>query len=117
MTAIDPRQALHAALREKLEPPRAGAGRTDTARIAARRSTGTLAQRIQCLSPDDPHRPRKAVRLFLEARITRELGTQLVNDAAFGLMLDAIQCQLEQDAETAAAVQALGEWLCAGGSA
>jgi hypothetical protein len=76
--------------------------------------SGTLAQRMQAIAPDDPDRRQKAVRLFLQAEMVREFGDALLNDPQFGTMLDAVQEQMARDEKTAAAVSALGELLLAG---
>lgn len=119
MTSIDPRHAIHAALREQLaalrERDRTGApAGTASSRVARQPVAGTLAQRIAGISPADPDRRRKAVRLFVESQIAAELGQQLLNDPGFPRMLDAIQARMQADAEVAAAVESLGEWLVAG---
>lgn len=117
MTGIDPRHAITAALHEQLAALRAR-GRTPPAVAtppAPRHAVaGTLAQRIAAIAPADPDRRRKAVRLFVESRIAAELGEQLLNDPGFPRMLDAIQARMQADAEVAAAVESLGEWLVAG---
>lgn len=73
-----------------------------------------MAQRIDSIDPTDPNRRRKAVRIYLEAVLTREFGSDLLNDPAFPQMLDAIQHQMQSDAQMSAAVQALGDLLLAG---
>jgi hypothetical protein len=119
MTLIDPRHAITAALREQLAALRER-GRSHappavaTARAQRHAVAGTLAQRIAAIAPADPDRRRKAVRLFVEARIAAELGEQLRNDPGFPRMLDAIQSRMQADAQVAAAVESLGEWLVAG---
>lgn len=121
MTTIDPGQRLAIALREQLaalrerEAGRAqGAARADRTQGAGAGGQVALAQRIQALPPDDPDRPRKAVRLYLEARLAREFGRGLLNDPALPQLLDAVQQQMDEDAQTAAAVAALGRLLVAG---
>lgn len=118
MTTIDPTgqlalamQAQLAALRERGRargPSSAHAGAVKDARVA-----NTAAQRIALISPDDEDRHRKAVRIFLQSELLREFGDGLLNDPQFGTMLDAVQEQMTQDAVTAAAVTALGEFLLA----
>jgi hypothetical protein len=82
----------------------AGASHVDAAAAA-------LAQRIAAIAQDDPDRRRKAVRIVLEAELAREFGAQLLNDPRFPEMLDAVQRQMQQDAQAARAVHSLGEWL------
>ena len=79
--------------------------------------SGTFAQRMQAIAPDDPNRRQKAVRLFLQAELVREFGDALLNDPQFGTMLDAVQEQMARDEKTAAAVSALGDLLLAGKAA
>jgi hypothetical protein len=74
-----------------------------------------MAQRIHAIAADDPDRRQKAVRVFLESELAREFGSNLLNDAAFSHMLDDVQHQMQQDAQTAAAVHALGELLLIAG--
>jgi hypothetical protein len=119
MTTIDPRHAITAALREQLaalrKRSRPGAlPAPATARSERQPVAGTLAQRIAALAPTDPDRHRKAVRLFVESEIAAELGEELRNDPGFPRMLDAIQGQMQADAQTAAAVESLGQWLVTG---
>lgn len=118
MTTIDPHHRLAAALREQLSArrQRGQAQRPSDAAhaLSERAASQVMAQRIRALDPTDPDRRQKAVRVFLEAEIAREFGTSILNDSAFPGMLDAVQRQMQQDAETAAAVQALGELLVSG---
>jgi hypothetical protein len=54
------------------------------------------------------------VRVVLEVELARTFGGAVLNDPAFPGMLDAVQEQMQADAQTAAAVHALGELLLAG---
>lgn len=123
MTTIDPHQRLAAALRDHLsalgqrgESQRLTRGNSAApgAERAARDSAQVMAQRIRSIAPADPDRRQKAVRVFLESEIAREFGADVLNDSAFPALLDAVQQQMQQDADTAAAVQALGELLVSG---
>jgi hypothetical protein len=129
MTTIDPGQRLATALRAQrgtvreagsAKPAAPGAPTASSASIApsVRRSPHTvspaMAQRIAAIAPDDPDRPRKAVRIYLEAELAREFGAGLLNDPAFAGLLDAVQQRLEEDAHTAGAADALGRLLAAG---
>ncbi|MEJ8838612.1 hypothetical protein [Ramlibacter sp. AN1133] len=121
MTTIDPSRRLAAAVRTQSaaarertvapaaagSPPRA-AGRSPCTVSAA------MAQRIAALAPQDPDRPRKAVRIYLEAELAREFGAGLLNDPEFPALLDAVQQRLQEDAQTGGAVEALGHLLLAG---
>lgn len=124
MTTIDPRssvvaalQARLAALRPKAAAAPAPAGAAGTQAQAAGAGAGAaaavLARRIAALDPSDPDRRRKAVRLFLEGELARTFGAALLNDPSFPDLLDAVQQQMQQDAQAAAAVDALGAWLVA----
>ncbi len=108
MPAIDPTSQLAslirgqvAALRRerakgapgKSAPAAAGASPTDSAPDLA----SVVAQRIRSISPDDPQRERKAMRMFLEAVLLAELGQNLVADPAFAVMVDHVQQQMESD--------------------
>jgi hypothetical protein len=122
VTRIDPELQLTAAVREQLAAlrERSASARTADAGhpgLAATRPGGlhaTLAQRIQAIAPDDPDRPRKAVRLLLEERLAREFGAALLGDPEFAAMLDAIEDRMSQDKQLAASVAALGQLLVAG---
>lgn len=121
MNTIDPSHGLVAALRAQLAALRertALRGEATAAAEAPRRKPHTvsaaMAQRIQAIAPDDPDRPRKAVRIYLEAELAREFGARVLNDPAFPGMLAAVLQQMEEDARTAAAVEALGRLLAAG---
>lgn len=121
MTPIDPSQGLAAALQAQLARARQRAPTPRSAGNAAaagsRRAgviSRTLAQRIAALAPEDPERPRKAVRIYLEAELAREFGASVLNDPEFPALLEAVQARLQEDAQTAAAVAALGRLLLAG---
>jgi hypothetical protein len=121
MTAIDPNQRLAAAmqlqlagLRERARVRGGAAKGPGSAPSAAATARAGLAQRVQAIAADDPHRRQKAVRVYLEGELGREFGEGLLNDPGFGQMLDAVQQQMQEDGPTAAAVQALGDLLLAG---
>lgn len=119
MTTIDPHQRLAAAL-EQLHAlrERARAHPAHTAAPSARAPPATLSaatlQRLARIDAADPDRRRKAVRLFLEGELAREFGDGVANDPALPQMLDAVQEQMQADAQMAAAVRAVGDWLLAG---
>jgi hypothetical protein len=118
VTTIDPRSPLNATLQAHLAQLRARARSTDAARgkpasAEVQSAAQALAQRVQAIAPDDPQRQRKAVRVFLEQELAQEFGPALLNDPAFPAMLDAVQDQMQQDAQAAEAVQRLGELLLA----
>jgi hypothetical protein len=72
-----------------------------------------MAQRIAAIDGAEPQRRRKAVRVLLEAELAREFGTALLNDPTLPQLLDAVQDQMQADAQLAEAVHALGDWLLA----
>lgn len=121
MTTIDPARRLAAAVRMQLgaarraATPRAGTqARSEAARSAPHAVPAAMAQRIAAIAPEDPDRPRKAVRIYLEAELARAFGAGLLNDPGFPALLDAVQERMQEDAQTAGAVQALGKLLLAG---
>lgn len=118
MTTIDPRQRLASALREQAAALRERApaqkGATASVTLASRDAAQILSERLRAIEPDDPQRRQKAVRLYLEAELAREFGAALLNDAAFADMLDAVQRQMEDDAQIAQAVDAVGALLVSG---
>ena len=126
MTSVDPRHRLASLLRSEVPVFRArrAAERPPThAGHAARTSRGrdaasVAAQRIQALSPEDADREKKAVRIFLESVLLQEFGAHLVHDQSFSEMVDAVQQQMQGDAQLAAAANELGGLLVAatGGS-
>ena len=119
MTTIDPSSQVALALQSQIaamkERARAkGSSPGQAGSTNERAISGTFAQKMQGIAPDDPHRRQKAVRFFLQAELVREFGDALINDPQFGAMLDAVQGQMAQDEMPAAAVTALGDLLLAG---
>jgi hypothetical protein len=118
MTQIDASQRLATALREQASAVRRhgqaqrlpGAPSTAISPDAAQ----VLAQRLRAIDPADPGRRQKAVRIYLESELAREFGASLLGDPEFAQMLDAIESRMRDDAEIAAAVDALGELLVTG---
>jgi hypothetical protein len=116
VTIIPPDPHFSAALQAQLGAlrERARAHARPAAAAPASNTPATLLQRISSISSDDPDRRRKAVRVYLEGELSREFGDGLLNDPAFPQMLDAVQQQMQEDAQTAKAVDALGDLLLAG---
>jgi hypothetical protein len=121
MAAIDPSDGLAAAARAQLAAVRARGDARNGERpsaVASGRSTCEVApalqRRIAAIPPEDPDRPRKAVRIYLESELAREFGAGLLNDPGFPALLDAVQQRMQEDAQTAGAVEALGRLLLAG---
>ena len=115
MAVIDPSDGLAAAARAQLAAMRArDAGRSGgrPSATTSGHSTGGVApalqRRIAAIPPEDPDRPRKAVRIYLESELAREFGAGLLNDPGFPALLDAVQQRMQDDEQTACAVEALG---------
>ena len=70
-----------------------------------------VAQRVRSISPDDPERERKALRVFLETVLLSELGPDLVNDASFATMVDHVQKQMNSDPDLASAARDAAQTL------
>lgn len=118
MTIIDPRSTLAVTLREQIaalrvrsHPPANASSAIGSPPRQAAEMLSVLAQRIRGLDPTDPERGTKAVRLFLEGELVKEFGDALLNDASFPELVDAVQKQMRDDREMAAAVDTLGAWL------
>jgi len=119
MTTIDPSASLAAAVRAQLAGVRerrasraaSGGERGERAAGGPRTVSRAMAERIASIAPEEADRSRKAVRIYLEAELAREFGAGLVNDPEFPTLLDAVQEQMQGDAQMAAAVEALGRLL------
>jgi hypothetical protein len=72
-----------------------------------------VALRVSALSPDDPHRQRKAFRLFLESVLMQEFGRGRLDDRGFGQMIDTVLERMESDTGLSAAMQEAGDFLLA----
>lgn len=70
-----------------------------------------VAQRVRSISPDDPERERKALRVFLETVLLSELGPELVNDPGFATMVDHVQQQMTSDPDLASAARQAAQTL------
>ncbi|WP_133116968.1 hypothetical protein [Paraburkholderia acidicola] len=111
MTRIDSAAQLAALIRQQIansrgaaslraRQPQAGTAGRRTAGESAKPSAGlaaTIAQRVAAIDPDDPDRPRKAFRVFLEAVLLSELGQHLANDPAFYQVVSDVQQQMQAD--------------------
>ena len=123
MTAVDPTNQLAALIRVQVASLRrrqeagkpaakSGAPAQATTRGEAPQDLAlVVAHRIRSLGRDDPQRERKALRIFLETVLVSELGQQLVNDPAFGAMVDHVQAQMEGDATLAEAAREAAQLL------
>jgi hypothetical protein len=122
VTTIDPRlqlaaalQAQLAAVRDRAQAPRRASAPGPAASTQAQGAG--MAQRIEAIDRGDPDRRRKAVRVYLESELAREFGAGLLNDPSLPQLLDAVQQRMQEDAATAAAVEAMGELLLSGAAA
>jgi hypothetical protein len=119
MTAIDASQRLALLLRTQVSafqaPPRAQRTRTGAPPAPGQPPdlATVVAHRIQALGKDDPDRRRKALRIFLESLLLEHLGGDLLRDSSFAEMVDAVQGQMEEDRDIAAAAAALTDLLLA----
>lgn len=122
MTSIDPRQRLAAIVRNEVaafreraaaqgaQGLRAG-GQGHALRPSRADLDALVAQRVGAIPADDPQRRPKAFRVFLETALLHQLGAGLIHDAAFPQMVEAVQARMQQDAQLAAAVEALASHL------
>jgi hypothetical protein len=119
VTTIDPHQPLAAALQAQVAALRERAAARASAGAPAKQASAqqplspAMTQRIAAIDGADPQRRRKAVRVVLEAELAREFGPALLNDPTLPQLLDAVQDQMQADAQLAEAVHALGDWLLA----
>lgn len=70
-----------------------------------------IARKVLAISPDDPLRQRKAFRFYLESILTRELGSQLVNDPGFDDLVEQVFQTMADDPQLAAAIYQAGDFL------
>lgn len=70
-----------------------------------------VSLRVRALSPDDPQRPRKAFRIFLESVLTQEFGRDRASDPGFHQLIDQVMHQMEGDEGLNCAVLQAGEIL------
>lgn len=113
MTTIDPHSRLATAL-QQARPLQRGQTKAESSNAAHRAAADVMAQRLRTIDPADPQRRRKAVRIYLESELAREFGHGLLNDPAFAQMVDAVQTQMQEDADTATAMEKVADLLLAG---
>lgn len=81
-------------------------------RVPIAKDVNTLvAQRVLAIASDDPHRRRKAFRIFLESILIHEFGDALINDPAFHTLVDNVQQTMERNTELLTAIDTAGEFL------
>ena len=113
MTSIDPHARLAALVRSQVRRTDA-ASRPAPAAAHARASPDAAAlavQGLRGLAADDPDRARKALAVYLEAVLLQEFGQGLLEDPAFPTLVQAVQEQIQQEPELAAAAQGAAEVL------
>lgn len=86
--------------------------RTSTTTSKNRDIADLIVSRTNAISPDDPNRASKAFRIFLESVLAAEFGIHLINDPRFFTMVEAVQKQMEEDAELKVSIElAMGNLL------
>jgi len=87
------------------EPNRASGAQGRAASDEASDTASLIAKRVQAIDPADPHKARKAFRIFLESVLLAELGESLINDPAFYQLVEQVQQDMESDAQLAEPIQ------------
>lgn len=118
MTSIDSTTRLAALIRQQIDTSQQASTlrekqQSSLKRAAIEESPGQtaaglralIAMRVAAIDPDDPDRPRKAFRIFLEAVLLAELGQELANDPAFYGLVDEVQRQMESHPPLLAAIE------------
>lgn len=123
MTRIDGASELVALIRRQFMPiqpqgPRKAsqpaaktAASKGTTRTPTQDTAALIAQRVRSIPADDPHRRRKAFRIFLESSLLNELGDSLVNDPDFYRLVDQVEEQMSADAQLSEAIDLAAEML------
>lgn len=113
MTHISPARSLLPLVRSQPTPGARAATRASggLATVVHGRLSATASRRIGALSPDDPDRRRKALRIYLESALLKEFGTSLGASAEFASMLDEVQQQMQRDDVLSASGRAAADWL------
>ncbi|GKS74654.1 hypothetical protein AVME950_07180 [Acidovorax sp. SUPP950] len=103
MTRIDAASQLSAIVRAQLE----STGRVRAASPARQReskevqnspgSEQPMLRQIRAIPADDPERRSKALRIFMEAVLTKEFGARLQVDPGFPHLLDQVIGQMQDD--------------------
>ena len=73
-----------------------------------------IAQRVGALAADVPDREHRVFRIFLEAVLAREFGTELLGDPEFDALIDEAQRRMSQDARLQEAMREAATRLLAG---
>jgi len=72
-----------------------------------------VALRVRALAADDPHRERKAFRLFLESVLVQAFGRDRLDERGFDQMVDTVLERMESDPQLHAALREAGNLLLA----
>lgn len=78
---------------------------------AAQSAQQMVMQRVLAIASDDPHRRRKAFRIFLESVLADELGKDLLTDPAYHRIVEDVHMAMERNSALAAAIDQAGEYL------
>ena len=73
-----------------------------------------VAQGVVAIPRDDPRRPRRAFRIYLEALLARELGIQHPEESGFQELVDRVLETMEADPRLQEAVTKAGDMLLRG---
>ena len=114
MSGITPTDRLAPVLRQALQAGRrraSGAAPPPPAKHGATAIPPAVLRRVAAIDRGDPQRRHKALSIFLESILMRELGAQLLDDAAFPGLVEAVQEQIAQDTELAQAAHQLADLL------
>lgn len=86
--------------------------RTSGQKALGERALQRMAVHVSAIPPDDPERPRKLFRLFLQSLLVDQFGEQVLLDPAFFAMLDEVHAQMESNPTIAARMKALVDgWI------
>jgi hypothetical protein len=95
-------------------PPKPSHKRTSGQKASGERALERMAVHVSAIPADDPDRPRKLFRLFLQSLLVEQFGEQVLLDPAFFAMLDEVHAQMESNASIAARMKALVDtWIAA----
>jgi len=72
-----------------------------------------VALRVRALAIDDPHRERKAFRLFLESVLVQAFGRDRLDDRGFDQMVDTVLERMDSDPQLHGALREAGSLLLA----
>jgi hypothetical protein len=84
---------------------RTGADASGPAKTAAGHGAA-LVVRVRSIASDDPQREHKAFRMFLEATLLEQFGSDVINDPAFYQLVDQVHTQMCNDPALEASMRA-----------